>query len=43
MLKVGDQAPVFTLPNQLDEPVSLQDFAGQRVVFWFYPRASTPG
>ena len=43
MLAIGDNAPAFTLPNQNGDKVSLSDFAGKRVVFWFYPRASTGG
>ena len=43
MLKAGDTAPAFTLPDQNGEPVSLTDFAGQRVVVYFYPKDSTPG
>ncbi len=42
-LKQGDQAPAFTLPDQSGEPVSLSDFAGQKVLVYFYPRADTPG
>jgi peroxiredoxin Q/BCP len=43
MLSVGDTAPDFELPNQHGEPVALSDFAGDRVVVYFYPRADTPG
>ena len=43
MLKVGDNASEFTLPDQDESPVSLIDFKGKKVVLWFYPRASTPG
>ena len=43
MLKVGDKAPEFTLPNQAGESVSLSDFEGKQVVVWFFPKASTPG
>jgi peroxiredoxin Q/BCP len=39
----GDAAPDFTLTNQDGESVSLGDFAGQKVVVYFYPAASTPG
>ncbi|MFZ9669140.1 MAG: thioredoxin-dependent thiol peroxidase [Solirubrobacterales bacterium] len=39
----GDTAPDFTLDDQAGEPVSLADFAGTRVVLYFYPRADTPG
>ncbi|MTD13389.1 thioredoxin-dependent thiol peroxidase [Nakamurella sp. YIM 132087] len=40
---VGDPAPTFTLPDADGSPVSLADFAGQRVIVYFYPAAMTPG
>ena len=43
MLKVGDKAPDFTLTDKNGSPVSLSDFAGKRVVVYFYPRDNTPG
>ncbi len=42
MLDTGDDAPEFTLEDQHGEPVSLAEFDG-RVVVYFYPRADTPG
>jgi len=42
-LEPGDTAPAFTLRNDRGEEVSLADFAGQRVLVYFYPRANTPG
>ena len=42
-LNIGDIAPAFTLPDQDGNPVSLADFAGQRVVIYFYPKDDTPG
>ena len=42
-LKAGDKAPLFTLQNQSDEPVSLSDFSGKKVLVYFYPKAMTPG
>ena len=39
----GDAAPAFTLPDADGRPVSLSDFAGQRVIVYFYPAAMTPG
>ena len=42
-LEVGKKAPAFTLLNQDGEKVSLKDFAGQRVVLYFYPADDTPG
>jgi len=40
---VGTKAPAFTLTNQDGDKVSLKDFAGQRVVLYFYPADDTPG
>ncbi|WP_114575636.1 thioredoxin-dependent thiol peroxidase [Saliphagus sp. LR7] len=42
MLEIGEPAPEFELPNQHGEPVSLDEFDG-RVVVYFYPRANTEG
>ncbi len=39
----GAEAPAFTLPNQRGHAVSSKDFAGQRVVVYFYPADDTPG
>ena len=43
MLEVGAKAPNFTLNDADGNPVSLADFAGKRVVVYFYPRDNTPG
>ena len=43
LLNPGDTAPAFDLANQDGERVSLAGLAGKNVVFWFYPRADTPG
>ena len=43
MLKEGDRAPGFTLPADDGSEVSLEDYRGQHVVIFFYPKASTPG
>ena len=43
MLEVGMKAPNFTLPDKDGKPVSLSDFAGKRVVLYFYPKDNTPG
>lgn len=42
-LTPGQPAPSFTLPDQDGNTVSLADFAGQQVIVYFYPAASTPG
>ncbi|MGM9569303.1 MAG: thioredoxin-dependent thiol peroxidase [Phascolarctobacterium sp.] len=43
MLAVGTVAPAFTLPDKEGNNVSLSDFAGKKVVLYFYPKDSTPG
>ena len=43
MLEVGTRAPLFTLPDKDGHPVSLADFAGKKVVLYFYPRDNTSG
>jgi peroxiredoxin Q/BCP len=42
-LAEGDLAPAFSLPDQDGSTVSLGDFAGRRVVVYFYPADDTPG
>jgi len=43
LLEVGVKAPEFTLPDGEGNLVSLADFAGKKVVLYFYPRDNTPG
>lgn len=40
---VGTKAPAFILPRDGGGSVSLADFAGRKLVLYFYPRADTPG
>ena len=42
-LTAGDTAPAFSLPNAAGTTTALADFAGQRVIIFFYPAAMTPG
>ena len=42
-LAPGDAAPAFTLSDADGKEVSLSDFAGHKVVVYFYPAAMTPG
>lgn len=43
-LKQGDKAPLFSLPDQTGESVSLQELLKKnRVLVYFYPKAMTPG
>jgi thioredoxin-dependent peroxiredoxin len=39
----GAKAPGFELPRDGGETVSLADYAGKKLVLFFYPRADTPG
>ncbi len=43
MLETGTKAPAFTLQDKEGNLVSLSDFAGKKVVLYFYPRDNTPG
>lgn len=43
MLKIGEKAPEFTLNDKDGREVSLSDFAGKKVVLYFYPKDNTPG
>jgi len=43
MLKERTKAPDFCLEDQNGKLVSLKEFEGQKVLLWFYPKASTPG
>jgi len=43
MLEIGSKAPAFTLTDKDGNSVSLSDFAGKKVVLYFYPRDNTPG
>jgi thioredoxin-dependent peroxiredoxin len=42
-MKVGAVAPKFTAQNRDGKDISLQDFNGQWVVLYFYPKDNTPG
>jgi peroxiredoxin Q/BCP len=42
-LAEGAKAPAFNLPRDGGNAVSLKDFAGRKLVLFFYPRADTPG
>ena len=39
----GAMAPAFTLPRDGGGSISLADFAGRKLVLYFYPRADTSG
>jgi len=42
-LKVGDKAPIILGLNQNGKEVKLSEFAGKKIVLYFYPKDSTPG
>lgn len=42
-LKIGDKAPEFKLLNQDGNELGLKDFAGKKVILYFYPKDNTPG
>ena len=42
-LKPGDKAPAFRLTDQNGKKVALSDFAGRKLLVYFYPKAGTPG
>ena len=42
-MNIGDTAPDFALQDKGGNQVRLSDFAGQKVVLYFYPKDNTPG
>jgi peroxiredoxin Q/BCP len=42
-LSEGQKAPAFRLPRDGGGVAALSDYAGQKLVLFFYPRADTPG
>ena len=42
-LQVGDNAPAFSAPDQHGNVRTLAEFAGQKLVLYFYPKDNTPG
>jgi thioredoxin-dependent peroxiredoxin len=43
MIEPGSRAPLFSLPNQDGDTVTLSQFKGQNVVLYFYPKDDTTG
>jgi peroxiredoxin Q/BCP len=43
VLQTGSKAPGFELPSDTGNTISLKDYAGQKVVLYFYPKDDTPG
>ena len=42
-LTAGTDAPDVSLLDQDGNPVRISDFRGRKVLFYFYPKAMTPG
>ena len=42
-LKQGDKAPDFSGKDQKGNTIKLADFAGKKVILYFYPKDLTPG
>ena len=42
-LQKGDKAPQFEAKDQEGNTIRLSDYAGKKLVLFFYPKASTPG
>ena len=42
-LDIGDKVPAFQATDQDGNQVSLSDYKGQKLIVFFYPKASTPG
>ena len=43
MLESGTKAPDFELPDQNGEMHKLSDYAGKKVILYFYPKDNTAG
>ena len=43
LLKIGDKAPDFRVKTQDGEEKTLSDYAGRKLVLYFYPKDDTPG
>ena len=42
-LEVGSKAPDFSCASDGDSQISLADYAGKKLVIYFYPKDDTPG
>ncbi|MEL6918906.1 MAG: thioredoxin-dependent thiol peroxidase [Bacteroidota bacterium] len=42
-LKEGDNVPAFSAKDQDGNTVNLSDYAGKKLIVFFYPKANTPG
>ena len=42
-VKIGDQLPEFSLPDQNGDTINIYDYLGKPLVIYFYPKDDTPG
>ena len=42
-IQEGKAAPAFTLPDANGNKVALEDFRGEHVILYFYPKDNTSG
>ena len=42
-LQVGDIAPAINSVDQNNDPITLEQFKGKKVILYFYPKDMTPG
>ena len=42
-LQIGDKAPQFESVDQDDKPIALSNYAGKKVILFFYPKDDSPG
>ncbi len=43
MIQIGDNCPIFTLPNQFGQPFNISNSLGKKtLVIYFYPKDDTP-
>ena len=43
MLETGTKAPDFSLPDQNGVVHTLKEYAGKKIILYFYPKDNTPG
>jgi peroxiredoxin Q/BCP len=43
MLKIGHKAPAFILASSEGKTLNLKDFAGKKIILYFYPKDNTSG
>ncbi len=43
MLKIGEKAPEFCLPDENNKDICLKEFLNKWIVLYFYPKDQTPG